>query len=87
MANAVIRQLDFQDLDFDVVMSGSMFKGGPLLIEPMRDTIHNFAPKARLVRLDVPPVIGAALLGFEAGGPIVTSEIRSRMKESVKVSR
>ncbi len=36
MANAVIRQLEFENLAFDVVMTGSMFEGGPMLIEPMR---------------------------------------------------
>src|SRR5215207_1214381 len=55
MANAVIRQLEFENLAFDVVMTGSMFEGGSLLIAPMRETIHKFAPKARLVRLKLPP--------------------------------
>src|SRR5688500_16895085 len=36
MANAVIRQLEFENLAFDVVMTGSMFDGGRMLIEPMR---------------------------------------------------
>src|SRR5688572_21812102 len=40
MANAVIRQLEFEELAFDVVMTGSMFEGGSRLIEPMRETIH-----------------------------------------------
>lgn len=30
MAKAVIRQLDFAGETFDVVLSGSLFKGGPL---------------------------------------------------------
>jgi N-acetylglucosamine kinase-like BadF-type ATPase len=50
MANAVIRQLEFENLEFDVVMAGSMFEGGPMLIEPMRETITQYAPGARLVR-------------------------------------
>ncbi|HUF00517.1 MAG TPA: BadF/BadG/BcrA/BcrD ATPase family protein [Anaerolineales bacterium] len=87
LANAVIRQLDFENLAFDVVMTGSMFEGGPMLIEPMRDTIHKLAPKARLVRLSVPPVIGAVMLGMEAGTLSVTPEIRSNMNESVSVLR
>src|SRR5215204_4249545 len=57
MANAVIRQLEFEDLAFDVVMTGSMFAGGTALIEPMRETIQNLAPGARLVRLSAPPVV------------------------------
>lgn len=68
LANAVIGQLDLADEAFDVVLSGSLYKGGELLIDPMRRTIHNFAPDARLVRLNAPPVIGGVLLGMEAAG-------------------
>jgi N-acetylglucosamine kinase-like BadF-type ATPase len=87
MANAVIRQLEFENLAFDVVMTGSMFDGGPMLIEPMRETIQNVAPKARLVRLRVPPVIGAVMLGMEAGGMSITPEIRSNMNETISTLR
>ena len=87
MANAVIRQLEFENLSFDVVMTGSMFEGGVRLIEPMRETINKLAPKARLVRLSVPPVVGAVLLGMEADAFRVTPEIRRAIKESISVLR
>ena len=87
MANAVIRQLEFENLAFDVVMTGSMFEGGPMLIEPMRETIHKLAPKARFVRPNVPPVIGAAILGMEAGGRNITPEIRKTMQGSISIYR
>jgi N-acetylglucosamine kinase-like BadF-type ATPase len=76
MANAIIRQLEFEDLAFDVILIGGMFKGGSLLIDPLRETVNKVAPKARLVRLTVPPVVGAAVIGLEAGGTRVTPEIR-----------
>ncbi len=85
MANGVIRQLEFEKIAFDVVLTGSMFKGGPMLIDPMRETILSLAPNARFVKLDVPPVIGSAILGMEAGGLLATKEIRDRIKESVRV--
>ena len=87
MANAVIRQLEFETLTFDVVMTGSMFEGGPRLVEPMRETIHKLAPNARLVRLRVPPVSGAVLLGMEAGALSVTPEIRATLNETVSALR
>ena len=87
MANAVIRQLEFENLAFDVVMTGSMFEGGARLIEPMRTTIHRLAPKARLVRLHVPPVVGAVILGMEADGFQVTPKIRKTMNETISVVR
>jgi N-acetylglucosamine kinase-like BadF-type ATPase len=87
LANAVIRQLEFENLAFDVVMTGSMFEGGSMLIEPMRETIHKLAAKARLVRLRVPPVIGASMLGMEAGAVQVTPEIRNTMNQTISVMR
>jgi len=87
MANAVIRQLGFENLDFEVVLTGSMFDGGAVLIDPMVQTIHKVAPKARLVRLAVPPVIGAVILGMEVSAMNLTLEIRKIMKESVSTLR
>jgi N-acetylglucosamine kinase-like BadF-type ATPase len=87
LANAVIRQLEFENLAFDVVMTGSMFEGGAILIEPMRETIHKLAPNARLVKLRVPPVIGGVILGMEAAGIKVTPEIRRTMNESISLLR
>lgn len=63
--NAVIRQLNLQDHPFDLVLIGSIFKAGELYLQPFRETVHAFAPGAKLVRLSVPPVIGAILLATE----------------------
>jgi N-acetylglucosamine kinase-like BadF-type ATPase len=66
LACCVIRQMGFEELEFELVMMGSMFAGGPMLIEPMRRLILEQAPRARMQRLSVPPVVGAVLLGMEA---------------------
>ena len=87
MAKAVIRQLEFENLEFDVVMAGSMFEGGPMLIEPMRETICTFAPGARLARLRVPPVLGAAILGMEAANTKASLPIRKKMADSISTIR
>lgn len=65
LACAVIRQLDLQEEPVEVVQSGSLYQGGPLLTEPMRQTVLSTAPQARMVRLEAPPVIGGVLLGME----------------------
>ncbi len=67
-AIGVIRQLGIEALTFDVVQIGSLYRGSPLLTDVMRETIHTVAPGARLVRLTVPPVVGAVLLGMEQAG-------------------
>ena len=87
MANAVIRQLEFENLAFDVVMTGSMFEGGAMLIEPMRATIQKLAPKAKLVRLTAPPVLGAVMLGMEAAGITVTPAVRKTMLATISSIR
>jgi len=83
MANSIIRQLNFEKLKFDVVLSGSMFDGGNLLIDPMRATIQNIAPDARMVRLNVPPVLGAVLIGMEQGGLVYNPAIRATLAETI----
>lgn len=64
----VVRQLDLQAEAFDVVMVGSTFRGGPLLLEPLFATVHAEAPLARFVPLTAPPVVGAVLLGMRTAG-------------------
>ena len=83
LAKAVIRQLKFKSLEFEVVLVGSMFEGGQLLIDPMQTTIEQIAPGARLVKLTVPPVVGALLIGMRAGGMEPTPEIRENLVNSL----
>lgn len=83
LANSVIRQLDFQSMDFDVVLVGSMFEGGEMLIEPMKNTITSFSPGARLVKLKNPPVIGAVMLGMEEAGMPFSPEIRQKLSATM----
>ncbi|HEY44930.1 MAG TPA: ATPase [Anaerolineae bacterium] len=65
MVNGVVRQLSFQDESFDVVEMGGVFNAGMLLTDPFHDTVLKIAPGARFVPLNVPPVVGAALLAME----------------------
>jgi N-acetylglucosamine kinase-like BadF-type ATPase len=68
LAIGVIRQLAFESLEFEVVLTGSLYKGSPLMVEPMREVIHAVAPGAHLVYLNCPPVVGAVLLGMQVAG-------------------
>ena len=79
LAKAVIRQLNFGALEFDVVLLGSMFNGGSLLIDPLRESIAELAPGARLTRLQTLPVVGAVLLGMEQAQWPVTPDIRAEL--------
>lgn len=63
--NAVIRQLELQEQDFDLILIGSVFKAGEIYLSPFTETVHGFAPGAHLINLEVPPVVGAVLLAAE----------------------
>lgn len=73
LANGVIRQLGIEELVFEVVLVGNLFDGGHLLIDPLRKTIHELAPRAQLIRLSAPPVVGGVLLGMEQAGLEIAS--------------
>lgn len=83
LAKAVIRQLEFEKLAFDVVQVGSLYAGSPLLSETMAATIHSLAPGARLVRLAMPPVAGGVLLAMERAGLQPGPAVRSRLAASI----
>ncbi|MFO1539317.1 MAG: N-acetylglucosamine kinase [Chloroflexota bacterium] len=69
----VTRQLDLADETFDLVLIGSLFKGGALLIDPLLATVHAEAPGARPVPLTGPPVVGGVVLALGEAG----SDVRS----------
>jgi N-acetylglucosamine kinase-like BadF-type ATPase len=79
MANAVIRQLEFEKMEFDVVLSGSLFAGSPAMTGAMRRKVSELAPRARLVRLTAPPVVGAVLLAMEQTGGRPAGPVRDRL--------
>lgn len=83
LAIGVIRQLALEDLRFDVVLVGSLYNGGLLLIDPMRQAIQRVAPGAILVRLKAPPVTGGVLLGMQQAG-VDTSTMHDRLSTSAR---
>jgi len=81
LANGVIRQLHLEDETFDVVLSGSLYKGSSALKKEMRKTIQAVAPGAHLVRLKAPPVIGGVLLGMQQVG-LETASARATLVQT-----
>ena len=80
---AVIRQLDLMNEIFEVVQIGSLFAGGPMLVEPMQQTARALAPGARFVDLAAPPVVGGVLLGMQMAG-LEFHPIRSHLIEKTR---
>jgi|WetSurMetagenome_2_1015567.scaffolds.fasta_scaffold250468_1 N-acetylglucosamine kinase-like BadF-type ATPase len=80
-----LRRFDMTGLEFDVVLSGSIFKAKtPLLIESVSSCIFAAAPKARLVNARYEPVVGAVLLGLEQLGIEITPVINARIEASAR---
>jgi len=88
-ATAVIRQLGIEQLSFEVVLVGSLYDMGDLIIEPMRQVITSEAPQASLIRLSAPPVVGGVLLAMEQVGinpfPLRDHLIKSTQKLLEKI--
>ena len=82
MACSVIRQLHFEQVDFDLVQIGGMWSGSPILTEEMSQVVHAIAPRAHIIRTYEPPVIGAVLLGMQAAGCKPSLEVRQNLIES-----
>jgi N-acetylglucosamine kinase-like BadF-type ATPase len=83
-AVAVIRQLKIEQLEFEVVLVGSVYEMGEFLIGPMREVITSEAPKACLVRLQCPPVIGGVLLAVQQVGLKIYT-LREQLIKSTQV--
>lgn len=83
LACGIIHQLGFEQVEFELVQAGSIYKGSPLLSAAMRDTVLNLAPHARFVRLEAPPVVGGVLLGMEAAG-ISFGHVRRQLIDSTQ---
>ena len=87
LAIAAARQLEMENEEIEVVQSGSVFEGGALLTDSMRDTVLQHVPNAKLIRLDAPPVVGSVLMGMECSGfdgYVVRDRILRTAKELVK---
>ena len=68
LAGSVARQIEMENEEVEVIQAGSIFEAGELIMKPMRDLVLKHCPKAKLIRLDGPPVVGAVILGMEQAG-------------------
>ena len=83
LAISVARQIEMENEEVEIVQSGSVFKAGELIIEPMRDIIMKHVPKAKMMPLDGPPVVGPLMLGMQMAG-IDPYPMRARLIATAK---
>ncbi|CCH27756.1 BadF/BadG/BcrA/BcrD ATPase family protein [Actinosynnema sp. NPDC047251] len=79
LASVSLRRLALLDEPVDVVLGGGVLTGtGGAVVDPVRERLGQFAPRAEVRVVDVPPVVGAALLGLDALGAAPGAELRLR---------
>ena len=87
LAVSVARQIEMENDEVEIIQSGSVFDAGEIITHPMRKIVMKHLPKAKLIRLDGPPVVGAVILGMEQAhfdGYAVRENIIRTAKEIVK---
>jgi len=87
LAVSVARQIEMENDEVEIIQSGSVFEAGEMIMNPMRDIVLKHCTKAKLIRLDGPPVVGAVILGMEQinfNGYAVRDGIVKTAKEMVK---
>jgi N-acetylglucosamine kinase-like BadF-type ATPase len=83
-ANAIIKRLELETTDVEVVLGGSVFKGqGPLLVDTVTQVVHRVAPRATIVLPEFEPVVGAVFLALESLGVEVNDAIYAKVRTSL----
>jgi len=83
IAISVARQIEMEHHAVEVVQSGSVFEAGPFITEPMQEVVMTHLPKAKLIRLEGPPVVGPLMLGMQAAG-IDPYPMRNKLVETAQ---
>ena len=79
MAGAAIRKLRMRALDPDVVLGGGIFRTGwAPFFDRIERGVSAIAPRARVVILTAPPIVGAAMLGLDQVGAGPAAHRRAR---------
>jgi N-acetylglucosamine kinase-like BadF-type ATPase len=88
MAIALATRLGIKRLPLDVVLAGGVFRADdPAFFERLDARIRPDLPAANLIRLDVPPVAGAAREGLKQlghGGPDAIAAARERVRRELR---
>ena len=80
----VLLTLGMERTAFDIVLARGMFNGGGgELVEALEACVRPVAPDARLNRLEIPPVVGSALMALELVGYTPAPDARSTLADGL----
>ncbi len=83
----VARRLGLADQGFDVVCAGSVHTAMSHLAQAFDMSVHKRCPRASISRLEVPPVVGAALLALDLLGSVSDDVTTRLMEQGTRVTR
>lgn len=84
MATAIARRVHLLRSSFEVVLAGGVFQTpDAAFFDRIRQQVEQQARRARLVRLEAPPVLGAALLGLDRIGQS-SSDAGARLRAELR---
>jgi hypothetical protein len=79
MAITAMRRLGLTGMATPIVLGGGVITArNPLLLDGITRQLTQAAPRAQVRVIDVPPVVGAALLGLDQVGAPPSAEARLR---------
>jgi N-acetylglucosamine kinase-like BadF-type ATPase len=79
LSTVSLKKLDLMDEPVDIVLGGGVLTNtGETVVAPVRERVLKQAPLAQVRVVDVPPVVGAALLGLDTIGASPGAELRLR---------
>jgi N-acetylglucosamine kinase-like BadF-type ATPase len=79
LTSVSLRRLDLLGEPVEIVLGGGVLTGtGDIVVGAVRDRVATIAPLAEVRVVDLPPVVGAALLGLDAIGARPAAELRLR---------
>jgi len=87
LAVSVARQIEMENDEVEIIQSGSVFEAGEIIISPLCNLVLQHCPRAKMIRLDGPPAVGAVILGMEQvnfDGYAVRDNMVRTAKEIVK---
>jgi N-acetylglucosamine kinase-like BadF-type ATPase len=83
-AATIVERLGMQGMDVEVVLGGSVFNGsGPLLTETVAARVRKAAPRARIVRPEFHPVVGAVFEALRGLGVDVDERVRANVRATL----
>ena len=83
LAGYVARRLQMDTSEFELVLAGAMFRNDSRIMRTaLENTVKRSAPFAVPVRLEPPPVVGAALLALELAGVPTDQDLHMRLAVS-----